>query len=128
MSEPRRAGPTGQADTRLATYGTLRPGEVNHHQLDGLSGEWRQGRVRGRLIAAGWAAALGHRALILDCEGPAVEVSVFESPDLPDHWARLDAFEGPGYRREQITVEVGDSEVLAWIYAAADAAGPGGSG
>ena len=107
-----------EADTRLATYGTLRPGEVNHHQLDGLSGVWRHGRVRGRLVPAG-QAELGHRALVLDPEAPEVELSLFESPDLPDHWARLDAFEGPGYRRVAIRVETADGEIEAWIYAAA---------
>jgi gamma-glutamylcyclotransferase (GGCT)/AIG2-like uncharacterized protein YtfP len=41
------------ADMRLATYGTLAPGRVNHHQLAGLDGHWRQGTVKGTLVDAG---------------------------------------------------------------------------
>jgi gamma-glutamylcyclotransferase (GGCT)/AIG2-like uncharacterized protein YtfP len=102
-------------DTRLATYGTLAPGRVNHHQLAGLKGQWQHGTVRGRLDA-GWAAAHGYPGLVLDPLGPAVEVHLFESADLPDHWARLDAFEGSGYRRVVTQVRTADDELAAWIY------------
>ena len=88
--------PNKSAETRLATYGTLAPGRVNNHQLADLSGRWLQGTVRGRLVEAGWGADLGYPGLILDPSGPPVEVYVFESPDLPGHWPRLDAFEGTG--------------------------------
>ena len=37
-----RAPEASQAESRLAVYGTLRPGQPNHHQLDGLDGEWRK--------------------------------------------------------------------------------------
>ena len=87
------------ADTRLATYGTLSPGRVNHHQLAGLKGSWRQGTVRGKLVDGGWGSSLGNPGLILDPQAPKVEVHLFESPDLPSHWSRLDEFEGDGYRR-----------------------------
>jgi gamma-glutamylcyclotransferase (GGCT)/AIG2-like uncharacterized protein YtfP len=104
------------ADTRLATYGTLAPGRVNHHQLAGLSGLWRQGTVRGRLVAEGWGAKLGYPGLVLDPRGPLVEVFLFESPDLPGHWSRLDAFEGTGYRRAVTQVRTPEGEWDAWIY------------
>ena len=100
---------------RLAVYGTLAPGRVNHHQLAGLSGTWREGTVRGRVVAAEG----GHKALILDPLGAAVEVFLFESPDLADHWARLDAFEGAGYQRVLTRVNTGNESVDAWIYVAA---------
>jgi gamma-glutamylcyclotransferase (GGCT)/AIG2-like uncharacterized protein YtfP len=108
------------ADTRLAVYGTLAPGRVNHHQLAGLQGQWRQGTVRGRLADAGWGVEHGYPALILDPLGPAVEVHLFESADLPDHWARLDAFEGSGYRRVVTRVRTADGERDAWIYVLAE--------
>ena len=108
------------ADTRLATYGTLAPGRVNHHQLDGLQGRWRPGTVRGWLDEAGWAAPLGYPSLVLDAAGPLVDVHLFESPDLPDHWPRLDAFEGADYRRVVTQVRTVDGDVAAWIYATAD--------
>jgi gamma-glutamylcyclotransferase (GGCT)/AIG2-like uncharacterized protein YtfP len=103
-------------DTRLATYGTLAPGRVNHHQLAGLHGLWRQGTVRGWLGDAGWAAPLGYPGLVLDEAGPTVDVYLFESADLPDHWARLDEFEGTEYRRVVTRVRTAESDVPAWIY------------
>ena len=106
----------GSADTAFATYGTLAPGRVNHHQLAGLKGRWWRGTVRGRLVEAGWGAALGYPGLVLDRLGSDVEVHLFESPELPDHWCRLDAFEGPGYRRVVTQVCTADGALDAWIY------------
>ena len=105
-----------RADRRLATYGTLAPGRVNHHHLADLPGLWRLGTVHGRLVEAGWGAELGFPGLILDPSGQAVEVHLFDSPALPDHWLRLDAFEGPGYRREVTRVRTPDGDFAAWIY------------
>ena len=104
------------ADTRLAVYGTLAPGRVNHHQLSGLTGCWRQGTVRGWLRNAGWGAPLGYLGLVLDSAGPLFDVYLFESSDLPDHWSRLDEFEGPEYRRVVAQVRTTDGDVPAWIY------------
>ena len=103
-------------DTRFATYGTLAPGRVNHQKLAGLNGRWQQGTVRGRLVDAGWGAALGYPGLVLDPLGPVVEVYLFESLELPDHWPRLDEFEGTGYRRVVTQVRTADGELNAWIY------------
>ncbi|MGI9505488.1 MAG: gamma-glutamylcyclotransferase family protein [Geminicoccaceae bacterium] len=105
------------AHTRLATYGTLAPGRVNNDQLSDLAGEWRQGTVRGRLVEAGWGAELGYPGLILDLSGQDIGVHVFESPDLSNHWLRLDAFEGAGYRRvvTQIMTEEGDLEASIYV-------------
>ncbi len=104
------------APPRLATYGTLRPGRPNHHQLDGLQGRWSPGFVRGVLVEAGWGATLGYPALVLDPTGAEVAVDVFESVDLPAHWDRLDAFEGPGYSRVLTQVQTPGGEVEAAIY------------
>lgn len=109
-------GSDGAADTRLATYGTLAAGRDNHHQLAALTGQWRQGTVRGRLSDAGWAAAFGYPGLVLDPLGSLVEVHLFESAELPNHWQRLDAFEGSGYRRVVTQVRTADGELEAWIY------------
>ena len=104
------------ADSRLATYGTLAPGRVNSHQLADLEGNWRQGTVRGRLVEAGWGAKLGYPGLILDPSGHVIEVHIFESPELLNHWPRLDAFEGAGYRRVVAQVSTMDGDLDAWIY------------
>jgi gamma-glutamylcyclotransferase (GGCT)/AIG2-like uncharacterized protein YtfP len=108
------------ATFRLATYGTLAPGKPNHHQLAGLEGVWLRGVVHGRLFESGWGAALGYPGLILDPEAPAVPVDLFQSADLPDHWARLDDFEGEGYRRAVATVATDQGELEACIYVLAD--------
>jgi gamma-glutamylcyclotransferase (GGCT)/AIG2-like uncharacterized protein YtfP len=74
---------SGAPDTRLAIYGTLAPGRVNHHQISALSGKWQRGMVKGKLFSSGWGAALGFPGLILDPLGPSVDVDLFESADLP---------------------------------------------
>jgi len=105
-----------RTDTRLAVYGSLAPGRVNHHQLADLKGRWQRGTVQGKLTDAGWGSALGFPGLILDPAGPTVEVYLFESLDLREHWARLDEFEGTGYRRVVTPVRLADGEVDANIY------------
>lgn len=110
------------ADTRLAVYGTLAPGRPNHRQLAGLNGSWLNGTVNGRLLPEGWGAQLGFPAIVLGPDAPAVEVQVFESQDLPNHWARLDAFEGSGYRRVTTIVDTARGPLEAYIYEVADPA------
>lgn len=104
------------AETRLAVYGTLAPGRSNHHQLAGLRGDWRPGVVRGQRFDEGWGAAQGYPGLVLDPDGAEVAVQIFSSDDLPDHWARLDDFEGEGYRRVVARVSTADGELDACIY------------
>ena len=105
---------------RLATYGSLAPGGPNHHQLDGLEGRWLDGHVYGRLVDAGWGAGLGYPALILDPNGSAIHVQIFESADLPDNWSRLDDFEGPGYQRVVTKVRTSAVDIDASIYVLQD--------
>ncbi len=107
-------------DTRLAVYGTLAPARVNHYQISALRGNWQRGTVRGKLFSSGWGAALGFPGLILDPFGPLVDVDVFESAELPKHWARLDEFEGSGYRRVVTTVNTAEGNLSAWIYVLAE--------
>jgi gamma-glutamylcyclotransferase (GGCT)/AIG2-like uncharacterized protein YtfP len=45
-----------------------------------------------------------------------VTVYLLESFDLPANWARLDEFEGPGYRRVVTTVRLATGERDAYIY------------
>lgn len=107
-------------DNRLATYGTLAPGRPNHHHLADLQGHWQDGFVIGTLVEKGWGATLGYPALVLDDAGDQIGVHLFESIDLPDHWSRLDAFEGIEYRRAKVQVETDNGPVEAWIYIDAD--------
>ncbi len=108
------------ADTRLATYGTLAPGKPNHQKLAELRGRWMKGTVYGALVRSGWGAALGFPALVLDATASSVPVDLFESADLPRHWARLDEFEGEGYRRVVVEVETEEGSLASCIYVAAD--------
>lgn len=62
-------------------------------------------------------------AFIPDEGGAAVPVQLFRSPDLPAHWARLDAFEGADYRRVAIDVVTDQGRVPAWIYVHAGGGG-----
>ncbi len=103
-------------DTRLATYGTLAPGRVNEGQLAGLEGLWLEGTVKGRLLQEGWGAAHGCPGMVLDPDGIEIAVYLFVSTDLPAHWTRLDAFEGPGYRRVEAQVTTEEGVFPAWIY------------
>jgi gamma-glutamylcyclotransferase (GGCT)/AIG2-like uncharacterized protein YtfP len=110
-----------EANSRLATYGSLSPGRANDHELAGLRGNWRVGTVRGRLMPEGWGATMGYPGLILDPLGPQVDVYLFESPDLPHHWERLDEFEGSGYQRVTTQVWTPAGELEACIYVLATA-------
>lgn len=110
-----------QVDHYLAVYGSLAPSEVNHDQLARLSGEWIEGHITGRLVMKGWGADLGYPALIPDDGGERLDIKLFHSSDLPDHWDRLDEFEGDGYRRAIISVNTDKGPVEAWIYLDADA-------
>ncbi len=54
--------------------------------------------------------------LVLD-EGDAAGGRAFvRVADLPDHWERLDAFEGAGYRRERAKIRTPDGQLEAFIY------------
>jgi gamma-glutamylcyclotransferase (GGCT)/AIG2-like uncharacterized protein YtfP len=101
---------------RLAVYGSLAPGRPNDHELSRLSGRWIEGTVRGQLLQEGWGAEIGYPGIVLDAGGDAVSVQLFESPDLPNHWTRLDEFEGRGYRRTITTVSTIEGDLLASIY------------
>jgi gamma-glutamylcyclotransferase (GGCT)/AIG2-like uncharacterized protein YtfP len=106
-----------EAGERLAVYGSLAPGEVNHWVLAGLDGTWTEGTVRGIRKPAGWGKALGFPGLIWNPEADRVAVKLFESKDLPRNWERIDAFEGDDYLRRLIPVERDGALLVANIYA-----------
>jgi gamma-glutamylcyclotransferase (GGCT)/AIG2-like uncharacterized protein YtfP len=84
---------------RLIVYGSLAPGGPNHGLLSDLEGEWHKGWITGELLERGWSAAMSYPALRWCPEGGEIEAYLLVSEDLPDHWRRLDEFEGLEYKR-----------------------------
>jgi gamma-glutamylcyclotransferase (GGCT)/AIG2-like uncharacterized protein YtfP len=106
---------------RLFVYGTLAPGRPNEHVLADVPGTWEPATVKGTLFAQGWGAAIGYPGIVLDASGDDVPGLVFSSEQLPAHWARLDEFEGDGYRRVLTRARLGDgTAVEAYVYTLSD--------
>ena len=69
-----------------------------------IGGRWAEVAIRGRRFTARWRDNPGYPGFAPDPDGPVVPALVLLSDDLSIHWERLDAFEGPGYRRVEIDV------------------------
>ena len=103
---------------RLFVYGSLAPGGPNEHFLSEVAGTWEEASVTGTLLAEGWGATIGYPAIVLSEVGERVDGFLFTSTELPDHWARLDEFEGEAYERVLAVVKLRDnSPVDAYVYA-----------
>ncbi len=87
------------ASRHLIVYGSLAPEGLNHALISELEGEWHRGWVTGELLEKGWSAAMGYPALRWCPEGRDIDAHLFISPELPEHWSRLDDFEGLEYER-----------------------------
>jgi gamma-glutamylcyclotransferase (GGCT)/AIG2-like uncharacterized protein YtfP len=97
---------------RLAVYGTLAPGESNHHLVAPLGGVWSRGTVRGRRTVRRFPAFTWDEA------APPVPVHLLVAAGLPHHWPALDEFEGADYCRILVPVVLdrGGSLVVANLY------------
>jgi len=103
---------------RFAIYGSLSPGEVNHHHVANIPGVWRRGWVEGDLVRSGWGAAEGFPGIRPRHGGPRVDVHILESESLDEHWSRLDEFEGDEYVRMEVPLfGLAGSPVTGFIYA-----------
>jgi gamma-glutamylcyclotransferase (GGCT)/AIG2-like uncharacterized protein YtfP len=110
-------GGSHSAATSLFVYGTLAPGRPNEHVLAPLRGRWQRGTVTGTLYQEGWGAAAGYPGIVLDGATTEVHGLLFTSEELPEHWSRLDAFEGEGYRRVATAVHLEDGTAVdAFLY------------
>ena len=105
------------------SYGRLTVGMHSHD----VRGTWTPGTVRGVPHASGVGAATGYPGVVLATpaatEHPAAQIAdvpaqLLVSVDLPDHWDRLDAFEGAGYRRVPGVVALEDDDAVrpAFVY------------
>jgi gamma-glutamylcyclotransferase (GGCT)/AIG2-like uncharacterized protein YtfP len=98
---------------RLAAYGTLRPGESNYHVVEMINGIWHDGTVTGILNTEGRYPTFKYSA-----NGPEVSVKVLVSDELPEHWQRIDEFEGNSYTRQEVPVKVNGESWMCNIYEA----------
>jgi gamma-glutamylcyclotransferase (GGCT)/AIG2-like uncharacterized protein YtfP len=99
--------------TRFAAYGTLMPGQSNHALLANVAGVWVDGTVQGERFMAN-----GYPAFKWRPNHEQVPVSVLTSAALPEHWARLDDFEGVDYRRILVPVRLTNNgtNLVAYLY------------
>ncbi|MEO1316125.1 MAG: gamma-glutamylcyclotransferase family protein [Pseudomonadota bacterium] len=109
------------SEHRLATYGTFPPGRENHHVVATIGGAWHQGWVEGRVRPALRGRWQGFSGFEPAPGGPRLDAFLLEAPALPQHWDRLDAFEGDAFRRLVIDFHLAGGGVLpAQIYVLAD--------
>ncbi len=103
----------------LFVYGSLRPGYANEHVMANIGGDWCDATVKGRWYKEGWGYEKhGLRGLVVDPDGEIIHGSVFSSPNLPDHWAILDKFEGADYERVQTLARCSNGDdVEVFVYA-----------
>ncbi len=101
---------------RLFVYGSLAKGNKNARILEEIGGSWRPAFIKGLLVDRGWGAEMGYPGLILAEQGPKVQGYLFSSPDLKNHWGRLDDFEGAEYKRINTHVFVDEERLDAFVY------------
>lgn len=106
--------------SRLVVYGTLRPGEGNHH-LVVARGVWEPATLLG--VLGSWAGypmftptSSGEFDVDRRNDGDEVPADLLTSTDLPAHHARLDEFEGDAYRRDLVVVQTAAGAVVAHCY------------
>ena len=112
---------------RLFIYGTLAPGQINHHILQSIPGHWEKASVKGKLLKEGWGSAHGFPGLVPVTDGEngpyedntkLVQGYLFSSEKLSSHWSMLDEFEGPGYQRQLVEVKTINGESFqGFVYA-----------
>jgi len=107
--------------TILIVYGSLAPGEANHHIISHIEGIWYKALIKGKILDNGWATRTGYPEFRrAETDSGHVEVLAFVSEDLHKHWDHIDEFEGTErYKRSTISCELENGKVVdAFIYEA----------
>lgn len=105
----------------LFVYGTLMPGEANHHYLQSIEGVWEHAFARGHLYPEGTGLAKGYPVLVLDDTANRVPGWLLVSMSLHEHWPILDDFEGFAYCRVKERIQTGNNRLVeAYVYVLAD--------
>lgn len=109
----------GETTTALAVYGSLAPGESNHWVVSRIAGDWVSGTIRGYTFDVTWGPADGYEGFLPDPNGGQVELAVLLSDQLEQKWREIDDFEGLGYERRLLPVQLSDGRTVdAHIYVA----------
>lgn len=101
---------------KLVVYGTLAPGQPNHHVIAGVAGTWVDCVVSGSVCLERGLPVFAWKP-----SGPEVQARLFVSADLPQSWSRIDAFEGSSYKRHLIPAKHEDEFTVANAYVASSA-------
>jgi len=99
----------------LFVYGTLRRGSNNEFSrlLSAQAQFLGDGQIRGRLYKITWHPG----AIPSDDPTDWVRGEVFRLEDTSQFLSTLDAYEGPGFERVEVTAHLDSGEQLqAWIY------------
>ena len=101
---------------RLFVYGTLAPGEANHHWMEPLAGSWEVATAPGRVEQQTTGVHTGLPCFI-PSEVDTVSGMIFTSEELWKIWDKLDEFEGVDYGRQLIpVVTASGAKVDAFVY------------
>lgn len=91
----------GCPNEKFFIYGTLAANKPNHMILSDLEGSWERCTTTGEVAEVDNLPALRWDP----SDSNIVDGWLFASPDLGQHWERLDRFEGESYERRLILVK-----------------------
>lgn len=101
---------------RLFVYGTLRPHEENAHILEAIGGTFKKGFIFGTHYTSGFGPGKTYPGVVLSGTDK-VPGYIFYSDNLATSWPALDEFEGEGYYRVTVTVQLEEGATeTAYIY------------
>jgi len=97
--------------TKLVSYGTLSPGQLNHELIADVQGTWEECLIRGDVCSIG-----GLTVFSWNPAGQEEKAQLFISAELPAAWSRIDTFEGSRYKRRLIPIRTRAGISVANVY------------